>query len=293
MKTKHQLLTDKYFLIGLVVLIVNDLFLKYSFSGIITGKLSDISGLFIFPFFWSALLTKHTKKIYIITAVLFILWKLPITTNGLFIINNFLGTNFYRTVDLTDLFTLGVLPISYKYFCFLQTERTSVNWSWPTLSICIVSAFSFIATTIPSYPLSKTVLIEQSYTLDITKEKLLTDRLSPNYLSDSLQANMTDSVFIIQFNNGLERIFAKTKISHLNETQINLELTSIEKRILGGGFLIGINEKRIQKLENQTKEDYIIIFKKEVVDVIQSNKKKSRIMFSNPRIDSTEYYWFY
>lgn len=45
---KPRLLTDKLFLLGLIILLTNDFIFKYEASGLITGKLSDISGLFIF-----------------------------------------------------------------------------------------------------------------------------------------------------------------------------------------------------------------------------------------------------
>ena len=120
--TKLKLLTDKYFLLGLVILLSNDIIFKYQFSGLITGKLSDVSGLFIFPFFWSIFFERNRKEIYLFTMVLFTFWKLPISTNLVNSINLLLGTGFSRTIDYTDLFTLSIVPISYRYSTIKAVE---------------------------------------------------------------------------------------------------------------------------------------------------------------------------
>lgn len=53
------------FLVCLALLLCNDFWLKEEFSNVITGKLSDFTGLFIFPFFWSAFFPKYTRGIHI------------------------------------------------------------------------------------------------------------------------------------------------------------------------------------------------------------------------------------
>ena len=45
------MLTSPGFVVGLSLLLLNDLFLKARFHNPLTGKLSDFAGLFVFPLF--------------------------------------------------------------------------------------------------------------------------------------------------------------------------------------------------------------------------------------------------
>lgn len=292
---KEEFLTNHYFLLGLTILILNDLYFKYTFGGFITGKLSDISGLFIFPFFWSIFFRNHKLNIYILTAIAFTIWKLPISSAVISSLNDLLGVNFYRTIDYTDIFTLIILPVSYRYFSHLQSKDiNSTKSSFTSISICVISVIAFVATSLPFYVIKSTLSIEHSYTLDISKEKLLTEKLTPDPTSDKLSVNMNDTLFVVKFRKGTERIFTKVKIHELNKTQVNLELVSIEACVLTGSFFRGVSKNLIHKIEDRTKDDYLSIFKKEVVDVIQSNKHiQGSIMYSNPKLDSTALINFY
>ena len=148
---KLKLLTDKLFLLGLIILLTNDFIFKYEVGGLITGKLSDISGLFIFPFFWSVLFERHRLNIYILTTLTFILWKLPLSTDIINIMNQVVGTNFYRVIDYTDLLTIIVIPFSYRYLNDRIKNYQQQNQYLTTapILICLVSLFAFVATTLP------------------------------------------------------------------------------------------------------------------------------------------------
>ena len=61
------------FIAGLITLLMNDFYLKYAFSNVLTGKLSDFAGLFIFPFFFSAVKPQSKKTIYLATAAVFVI----------------------------------------------------------------------------------------------------------------------------------------------------------------------------------------------------------------------------
>ena len=52
---------DPLFLVGLGILLLNDFYLKYAFSNAFTGKLSDVAGLFIFPFFFLCPMASEIK----------------------------------------------------------------------------------------------------------------------------------------------------------------------------------------------------------------------------------------
>lgn len=110
---KTRLLFHPAFLLSLLLLLLNDLWLKYAFPGWITGKLSDFAGLFAFAFFFSAFIPKYRLYVHVITALGFIFWKSAWSEPVLVFIREHIDAQFYRVQDMTDLFALLVLPLSY------------------------------------------------------------------------------------------------------------------------------------------------------------------------------------
>ena len=85
---KLYLLKSKLFVLALIILILNDLVLKYQFHNVITGKLSDFTGLFVFSYFWSTVFPKKAKLVTIITALFFVFWKSEFSTPFINLINS-------------------------------------------------------------------------------------------------------------------------------------------------------------------------------------------------------------
>lgn len=137
-------------MLGLVVLLFNDFYLKQQFGNVWTGKLSDFTGLFIFPLFVASLFPARTFAIYVLTAILFVYWKSPFSQGLIDLWNSMNLVSTHRTVDLTDLFALFVLPPSFLYF----RHVTKINFiCWPfqrvtTLLISLFTIFAFTATTL-------------------------------------------------------------------------------------------------------------------------------------------------
>ena len=86
------------------------------YPGILTGKLSDFAGLFIFPYFFSVFFEKQSKYIYIATGLFFMYWKLEMAQPFIDWLSSVTHLGVYRTVDVTDLIALLILPFSYWYF---------------------------------------------------------------------------------------------------------------------------------------------------------------------------------
>ena len=63
MKNNLKILTSYWFMTGLILLLLNDFIFKEMYGNWLTGKLSDFTGLFIFPLFWTALFPKNKNKI--------------------------------------------------------------------------------------------------------------------------------------------------------------------------------------------------------------------------------------
>lgn len=142
---KQSKVTSAGFLIGLFILLLNDLYLKEIFGNWFTGKLSDFAGLFIFPLFLSLFNSKRIWVNYIFSAVLFMFWKSDLSTDSLLFINKLLHTEFSRVVDYTDWIALFILPLSYWY----SQKAKTLNFQFLKPVIVCLSVFSFYATSAP------------------------------------------------------------------------------------------------------------------------------------------------
>lgn len=142
---KQSKVTSAGFLIGLFLLLLNDLYLKEIYGNWFTGKLSDFAGLFIFPLFLGLFNSKRSWLNYVFSAVFFLFWKLDLSTGFLFYVNQTLQTEFSRVVDYSDLIALSVLPFSYWY----SGKAKTLNLQFLKPVIVCLSVFSFYATSAP------------------------------------------------------------------------------------------------------------------------------------------------
>lgn len=138
-----DLLTSPLFLVSTATLVVNDFVLKRFLAGAATGKLSDFAGLFAFTLFWCALFPSHRRIVLVAVTAAFTLWKLPVSQPALDAWNANAPFRLGRTVDLTDLFALPVIPCAVRYArAATRTPRPRVL----TLSIIAAASLAFVAT---------------------------------------------------------------------------------------------------------------------------------------------------
>ncbi|MDA6072662.1 hypothetical protein NJT12_23860 [Flavobacterium sp. AC] len=132
-------LAHPVFLISLLILLLDDLFLKTVFHNYLTGKLSDFAGLVVFPFFWSVLFPKRIKEIHIATVLFFCFWKSHFSESFVDLFG------FYRIVDFSDTIALVSVLVSFQ----LLKKDPIVYKVQPVFLkfIFLLSSFSFIATT--------------------------------------------------------------------------------------------------------------------------------------------------
>lgn len=127
---------DFLFLFSLLLLIINDHYLKWAYANWITGKLSDVAGLIVLPILLLKLfpVLNKTKVIYG-TALFFIFWKSPAATGFINFYNQFSLIPITRVIDFTDLFCLIILWPLYqilpKDFASQNKRNNSpeINWS--------------------------------------------------------------------------------------------------------------------------------------------------------------------
>ncbi|HAN77051.1 MAG TPA: hypothetical protein DCQ31_04375 [Bacteroidales bacterium] len=173
MKNKIEKLTHPLFIVSLLILILNDFVLKAYYPNVITGKLSDFAGLFIFPIMILLLFKDANSKrfqiiIFTVVAISFIIWKVLPIDSFLEKINTLIPFAPSRTKDFSDLIALIVLPLSYMfnnswYSHYWQIGYSSYLRKTLFYTVFIFSWFAISATsTIARYTIKPNTAIMKS-----------------------------------------------------------------------------------------------------------------------------------
>ncbi len=139
-----QILTSRAFLLSLSLLLLNDFYIKPHFPGLISGKLSDVAGLFAFALFWIAMFPKFRGTVCVVIALAFILWKSSYSQPIIDALNGLQMGRISRTVDLTDLIVLPIISLAYIYGGREKQRRQVPRWT--AAFMAVVAVFAFTAT---------------------------------------------------------------------------------------------------------------------------------------------------
>lgn len=207
---KINILVSYWFLGALLLLLLNDIFLKETFHNWFTGKLSDFAGLFVFALFWTAIFPHYKKVIFGVTASLFILWKSSWSQPFIDSWNAFGLLPIDRVVDLSDLLALSLLPLAY----FVEHRSTQVKTVRLKHVIpLLLSAFTFGAT---SY--STNEKFNKNYTVNVPKDSII-NRLN-RLDSATLNNTPTSDTLELSINNELchDRISVKIIVVEIDDS---------------------------------------------------------------------------
>lgn len=151
MKTPHNkyYLLNYIFLFCLIMLIVNDHYLKCEYSNWFTGKLSDIVGIIMVPLLLTWLFPAIKERSIIISAALFIFWKSPFSQSAIDLYNQYTFIQTSRVVDYTDLLVLLLLPIPWVLIKRMDTLHSLQIKRINPLLILFPTVISLMATTPP------------------------------------------------------------------------------------------------------------------------------------------------
>lgn len=176
-RMKKNYILHPIFIICLLTLIINDFYFKASFRNGLTGKLSDFAGLIVFPIFIAYLFPTTKKWISVLTGILFVLWKTPLSSPFIEIFNQTFPVQIQRIVDYSDYWALLGLPIAH----LLLNENKDISIK-PSKVLQIgkfvilsLSFFAICATSvIPPTELPKgTVYIGKEYTIKKSKNEII------------------------------------------------------------------------------------------------------------------------
>ncbi|WP_196894658.1 hypothetical protein [Aureivirga marina] len=268
MKRNLQILKSFWFLLALILLLLNDFVLKGFYNNWLTGKLSDFAGLFIFPLFWTAFFSKHKRILFWLTGLFFIFWKSPFSQIIIDTWNNFGIFSISRVVDYSDLIALLVLPLSF-YFESKKEKITTIRLS-PIIPLTF-AIFAFVAT---------------SRHQKIIKENLITFHIK-HFSKDSLINVIKQSEFNVDFDdqqnskyNEKYLIFRKinnqiydlvVSIDDFNEVDSTVKITLYYWDVVSEK---SENKDKKKILFNQEKEYIKKIFEEEVIKKIEKDYYK-------------------
>ncbi|MEZ4817573.1 MAG: hypothetical protein R2776_06345 [Flavobacteriaceae bacterium] len=253
--TKEKHLYRILFLTSISLLLINDLYLKYEYHNYLTGKLSDFAGLFAFPYFFSCLFPNRINPIYILSGILFVLWKSEFSQPFFDFAHDY-GIGIDRTIDYSDLISLTILPISFNYWKANFKEFIKLNKAFKP-AIIGVSCFAFIATSVPS----KIGEINQKadYDIDIrTTHEILKNS---NLYFLSLKNNKHLSRLEIPERKAV--ITLSLVITEKEDGILNIKLDSIlDYRVIGSTMIFagGVDQEDIDYVKNLTVSDFESLF---------------------------------
>lgn len=186
-------LRSKLFLLGLVVLVLNDHYFKLAYPNWFTGKVSDFAGLFVLPIFLSAVSEKSIGLNYLFTALVFIVWKTPLV-EPLIIAGKGIGIPLHRTVDYTDLIALTILPFSYKYLATIPLSGVIKK----KLAINSFAVICFISLTSTSMAPNFAGEINKKYKIKASRSNLIKEIKELNCELKTALSDTGDSLYVLR-----------------------------------------------------------------------------------------------
>src|SRR5262245_57038141 len=156
-------LASPAFIAALALLVLNDFVLKPLFHNDLTGKLSDFAGLFALTLFVATLWPQHRRLAACVIAVSFTFWKTSYAEPLIEAWNAVAPFAFGRTVDLTDLVALPMIPLA------LWAAPRLTPWPLPRLlqlAFVVVAPVAFTATARASYVVRDTMDMTHGIAVD-------------------------------------------------------------------------------------------------------------------------------
>ena len=286
MKRNKFLLLNYVFVVSIILLFINDHFLKLHFHNWFTGKFSDFLGMIIFPLFLAYIFPKLRTFSVFVSFVLFIFWKSPFSDGFIDFYNQISPIAVARVVDYTDFIAFVFLVIPFllmKYDALLQPLK--IRKISPAL-VLVPSVFVIMATSPPPYYRygSDGLVSFQDYSFKMQKSKAeaLDERKNRNILFKK------DTLMIIRRNN----ISSESLIMNgtdLKTLEVDKEILKkeLERKIRFYDYYIidslKIGDETLKdirfELEELSKSKVKIILKSVVLEERNTNNKKLQKKF--------------
>jgi len=252
MRNKY-ILSNYIFIISLIILILNDQFLKFQFSNWVTGKLSDFFGITILPLLLVFLFPKLKQNSIWISAILFIFWKSPISQPFIDFYNKFSPIQTSRIIDYTDLIALIFLLVPYWLINNIASFQKIQIQKIHEVFILIPTALALMSTSPPP-----------SYYYTYSQGNLRCHKCSMTIKKSEVEIRN-----ILRKNN----IKIDTLINSKQRKISNLTYYRIEEFVIENDTLKEIDFSMLRKNDNKTKIYFNGLKTDQNIDSIELNKK--------------------
>jgi hypothetical protein len=171
-------LASPAFIASLALLVINDFALKPLLHNALTGKLSDFAGLFALTLFVATLWPRHARRGAALIALAFTFWKTSYAEPLIEAWNAVAPLAFGRTVDLTDLVALPMIP-----FAIWAAPRLE-PWRLPRalqVSLAILAPLAFTATSQPSQLVRSTLDVSSVPAIDASALQAFFDQVAEDH----------------------------------------------------------------------------------------------------------------
>ncbi len=264
--TTHRnkiLIVNFVFILGILILFLNDQIFKYQYSNFLTGKLSDICGIIIFPMLLTYCFPRLRENSIFVAAAIFTFWKSEYSQTLIDFYNKYSILETTRIIDYSDLFVLLLLPIPYYlikninnlekiYFKKLPSKLVF----FPSLLILIAESpprshyFTFNNGNLKCYKCNVTVNYNKDFVLEKLKQNGIEfDSIKPIYYRS-----------IIDSTSGAKKYFKKELVID-KDTLRNIDMTIFplkenKTRIYFNGMDVSQNLQSNEKLEKKLRKYY-------------------------------------
>lgn len=285
-KRNKNLIINYIFILGILILFINDQFLKFYYSNFITGKLSDICGIIIFPLFLTYIFPKLKENSIYITFLIFSFWKSEYSQSFINLYNEFSPIQTSRIIDYSDLFVLILLPIPFYFIKNIEKFQNIIIRKLNPKLVFTPSILIFISESPPPsyyYTMNKGNLqcykcnIVVDYNIDCVLKKLRKNGIEFDSIKPIPYRGIIDSTSLTKQYIKKELIIENDTLSNINMTIIPLKNNKSE--IYFNGMDVSQNLRTDVKL----KQKLIKYYKKLIFKEIKKSLKESSTNEESPK----------
>jgi hypothetical protein len=197
---RTDLLVTPAFAGALALLLLNDLVLKARYGNWLTGKLSDVAGVFTLALFLTAFHPARRTAMHVVTGAFFLWWKSPLSTPALASWNALGLWPMERVIDHTDWIAVAVLPLAWRYAGHAAGARPLLR-ARPVVALTATLAFAATSRGLDWQPDGTTYVIPMSRARTFQaisagrsdSSRVVVDGYGPN--ADSLYVRLADEMY--------------------------------------------------------------------------------------------------
>jgi hypothetical protein len=259
------------FIIALLLLALNDHYLKYEFPGWFTGKLSDFLGIYALGYLLYRQFPDKVRVISVCFIFGFIWWKSPLSSTIISYLNT-MNLPIHRVVDYSDL--MGLIALIPAFYVS-KIQAVEMRYSFIAKSALFLAPIILCSTSSIHRPLMEYTPIMRSYEFKMSKADLVAElnKLQLDDLSSCMDSNpklytfnSDNQTFYFQNNTPAATLFDPAKIQDSD----TLSIYYMNARV----FIKGDEQRSVMELLK--------------LDMTLTKPVKNIVKFREKRIDNFE-----